>query len=158
MTKTDLYGSCMAREICASDPHAAATRADHFDQIWFSYILFEKLSPEPKNGLESWVSRFSTMWMKNQALKLKIDKVTVILDLNSPFLAPLPCSIHARFLQKPRLPGWRGAYSTVDQFSAHLSKYWNLETCALKFGAHLSKYWNLRLGAHYRCALNFTKF
>ena len=23
--------------------------------------------------------------------------------------------------------------STVDQFSAHLGKYWNLETCALKF-------------------------
>jgi len=32
---------------------------------------------------------------------------------------------------------WRGAYSTVDQFSAHLSEYWNLETCALKFDARV---------------------
>jgi hypothetical protein len=36
MEKKDLYGSCMATEICASDPRAAATRPDHFDQIWFS--------------------------------------------------------------------------------------------------------------------------
>ena len=36
------------------------------------------MSPGPKNGLESCVSRFSTICAKNQVLKLKIDKVTVI--------------------------------------------------------------------------------
>ena len=36
--------------------------------------------------------RFSTICTKNQVLKLKIDKVTVILDLNYPFLAHLPCT------------------------------------------------------------------
>ena len=30
--------------------------------------------------------------LKKQVLKIKIDKVTVILDLNSPFLAGLPCT------------------------------------------------------------------
>jgi hypothetical protein len=40
--------------------------------------LFEKLSPGTKNGLERRVSRFSTICAKNQVLKLKIDKVTVI--------------------------------------------------------------------------------
>jgi hypothetical protein len=47
-------------------------------------ITFEKLSPAgPKNGVESCVSRFSTICAKNQVLKLKIDKVTVIRATNS---------------------------------------------------------------------------
>ena len=50
------------------------------------------MSPDPKNRLESCVSRFSTICAKNLVLKLKIDKVTVILDFNSPFLAGLPCT------------------------------------------------------------------
>jgi hypothetical protein len=53
-------------------------------RIWFSSKLFEKLSPEPKNGLESCVSRFSTICAKNLVLKLKIDKVTVIRVTKSP--------------------------------------------------------------------------
>jgi hypothetical protein len=48
------------------------------DQIWFSSYIFEKMSPGPKKWLESCVSRFSTIYAKNQVLKLKIDKVTVI--------------------------------------------------------------------------------
>jgi hypothetical protein len=41
-------------------------------------ITFRKMSPGPKNGIERRVSRFSTICAKNQVLKLKIDKVTVI--------------------------------------------------------------------------------
>jgi hypothetical protein len=43
-----------------------------------SQLFGGKLSPGPKNGLERRVSRFSTICAKNQVLKLKIDKVTVI--------------------------------------------------------------------------------
>ena len=32
------------------------------------------------------------------------------------------------------------SYSTDDQVSAHLSKYWNIKTCALTVSAQLSKY------------------
>jgi hypothetical protein len=49
------------------------------------------MSPGPKKWLESCVSRFSTICAKNQVLKLKTDKVTVIRVTKSPFLANLPC-------------------------------------------------------------------
>jgi hypothetical protein len=48
----------------------------------FRHNFSKKLSPGPKNGLESCVSRFSTICAKNQVLKLKIDKVTVIRATN----------------------------------------------------------------------------
>jgi hypothetical protein len=44
----------------------------------FVITFRKKLSPGPKNGLESLVSRFSTICEKNHVLKLKIDEVTVI--------------------------------------------------------------------------------
>ena len=47
-------------------------------QICFRHNFFEKLSSGPKNGKERRPSRFSTICAKNQALKLNIDKVTVI--------------------------------------------------------------------------------
>ena len=52
--------------------------------IWFSSLLFEKLSPGHKNGLERRPSRFSTICAKNQLLKLNIDKVTVVLRRKPP--------------------------------------------------------------------------
>ena len=50
------------------------------------------MSPGPKKWLESCVSRFSTICAKNQVLKLKIDKVTVIRVTKCPFWATLPCT------------------------------------------------------------------
>jgi hypothetical protein len=47
-------------------------------------------SPGPKNGLESCVSRFSTICAKNLVLKLKIDEVTVIRVTKSPLLSDPP--------------------------------------------------------------------
>ena len=38
-------------------------------------------------------SRFSTICAKNQVLKLKIDKVTVIRVTKCPLLARLPCMV-----------------------------------------------------------------
>ena len=46
------------------------------------------MSPGPKNRLESWVSRFSTICAKNQVLNLKIDKVTVIRIRSYQMAAP----------------------------------------------------------------------
>jgi hypothetical protein len=63
-----------------SDLRIRPARAQaHFDQFWFSSQLFKKLSPGLKNSLERRPLRFSTICTKNQVLKLKIDKVTVIL-------------------------------------------------------------------------------
>jgi hypothetical protein len=57
MTKTDLYGSCMAPEICASDPRAAAPRPEHCDQLWFSSSLFEKMSrSNAENAVEKMIT------------------------------------------------------------------------------------------------------
>jgi hypothetical protein len=42
------------------------------------FLIFEKLSPGPKNDLERRVPRFSSICAKNQVLKLRIGKVRVI--------------------------------------------------------------------------------
>jgi hypothetical protein len=99
MTKTDLYGSCtkfstrvwhlrFAHAARALQPAYAAPTGSGF-----RYNFSKKLSPGPKSGLERRPLRFSTISAKNQVLKLKIDKVTVIIDLNCPFVAALPCSL-----------------------------------------------------------------
>ena len=72
------------------------------------------LSPGPKSGLERRPLRFSTICAKNQVLKLNIDKVTVILRLNFPFLAHPPCkfSNHRRGLHVLCIYRW-DKFSTV---------------------------------------------
>jgi hypothetical protein len=96
MTKTDLYGSCMAPEILRfahADPRAAA-RAAAQTKSDFRHNFSKKLSPGPKINLERRVSRFSTICAKNYVLELKIDKVTVILRLNSPFWRFSPVQLY----------------------------------------------------------------
>jgi hypothetical protein len=57
---------------------------------------FSKNCPQDQKwSRETRPLRWSTMFAKNQVLKLNIDKVTVILDLNSPLWATPPVALKA---------------------------------------------------------------
>jgi hypothetical protein len=74
------------------ETYACARPYSCHTNLVFVITFREKMSPGPKNGLERRPLRFSTICAKNQVLKLKIDKVTVILRRKSPFWAALPCT------------------------------------------------------------------
>jgi hypothetical protein len=78
MTKTDLYDSCMAPEICACGPRARGGAPTGYD---FRHNFSGKLSQGPKNGLERRVSQFYIVCDKNQLLNKNIGKVMEILVL-----------------------------------------------------------------------------
>ena len=70
--------------------------------LGFVITFKKKMPPGLKNGLESCVSRFSTICAKNLALKLKIDEVTVIRVSKSPLWAAFPCSTRVHCCLEPR--------------------------------------------------------
>jgi hypothetical protein len=94
MTKTDLYGSCMAPEVLVimhQIPRARFSARATSPDLVFVITFRKKLSPGPKNGLESCISRFSTICAKNQVLYLKIVNVTVLRveQITIPSVPPL---------------------------------------------------------------------
>ena len=85
--ENQIWSKCSGRGSDARGSDAQISGAIQLPYKSVFVITFrKKMSPGFKNGLESCVSRFSTICAKNQVLKLKIDKVTVIcVYANPPF-------------------------------------------------------------------------
>jgi hypothetical protein len=106
MTKTRFGRTAPNRPVwrIAPDRHTATIQIG--PRSGFRHNFLEKFSTGPENGLERRVSRFSTICAKNQVLKVKIDKVTVIrVTQITPFSEP-PCNIrpHAPLRPMGRFP------------------------------------------------------
>ena len=76
--ENQIWSKCSGRGAAARGSDAQISGAIQLPYKSVFVITFQKMSPGLKNGLESCVSRFSTICAKNLVLKIKIDKVTVI--------------------------------------------------------------------------------